>query len=312
VLYEDAGAKGEQFTMWGDGQVETLTEWDFNDKASRWAWFFVGDAKVVSGDYDEQVLRGAQYHPYGTAATTATIADGTMQLFRDKNFKNDMLPVAVTTTGPGALHTLPGNMDDSMTSLRWNLPPGVVVTFYQDAGGKKQQASVWGQGEVRDVDDWDFNDKVSRWAWNYVGSDRVDTDRVRDADDDDRVIPVPVPVPADLPRVPSAPVSGEKDVVGWVQLWDDKAFTGRTITVRSPTDVADLTSVNSDDGVKGFDNRASSVRWHLPEGWQAVLFDGREYSDVKHVLLGTGKVEESTDLGLFGDKVTSVRFERKP
>jgi hypothetical protein len=54
--------------------------------------------------------------------------------------------------------------------MRWNLPEGVIVMFYQDANGKKQQVAVWGQAQLADLDAWDFNDKASRWSWAYIGS----------------------------------------------------------------------------------------------------------------------------------------------
>ena len=73
-------------------------------------------------------------------------------------------------TPMGQLQNLPAELKDSMSSLQWNVPPGVVVVFYQDAGGLKQQAAIWGIGQFRNIDTWDFNDKVSRWAWYQLGS----------------------------------------------------------------------------------------------------------------------------------------------
>ena len=59
---------------------------------------------------------------------------------------------------------------DSLTSMKWNLPAGVVVTLYEDADGKKDRVSIWGSGQIDSLDVWDFNDKVSRWSWAYVGT----------------------------------------------------------------------------------------------------------------------------------------------
>jgi hypothetical protein len=89
----------------------------------------------------------------------------------DKEFRDDLKQISqVTHMAPGERHELPSPMRDSLTSLRWNLPPGVVVTLYQDAAGRNQSVALWGQGEVRDLDVWDFNDKASRWSWTYVGA----------------------------------------------------------------------------------------------------------------------------------------------
>jgi hypothetical protein len=89
----------------------------------------------------------------------------------DKNFRDDMQQVSpVTGQTPNARHELPANMRDKLTSMRWNLPDGVLVMLYQDANGKKQQIGLWGQGQVKDLDLFDFNDKASRWSWAYVGT----------------------------------------------------------------------------------------------------------------------------------------------
>jgi hypothetical protein len=62
------------------------------------------------------------------------------------------------------------NIKDDMSSLKWNLPPGVVVVFYQHAGGRGQRIAIWGRGQKRSLGDWGFNDKVSRWAWYSTGA----------------------------------------------------------------------------------------------------------------------------------------------
>jgi hypothetical protein len=170
VMYEDATGKGEQLALWGSGEVRTLSRYDFNDKASSWAWYYAGGAKDVSQEYQPAAI----VFPNGTvviASGTPQIAPATMLLYSNKGFEGDATPLTDVTMHPaGQLNKVPPGMNDKITSLRWNLPPGVVVTFYQDADGMKQQASVWGNGEVTNVDAWDMNDKISRWSWNYIGS----------------------------------------------------------------------------------------------------------------------------------------------
>lgn len=167
VIYENGDGSGEQFTIWGKGQVDTLSPFKFNDKASRWAWFYAGGVDNPS----EELRAGAIARPHGTADTTSPVAEDTMELFKDRNFKNDMQKVGpATEMQPGQLQKLPNFLADHLTSLRWNLPPGVVVVFYEDNDGKGRQAAVWGKGEVSSVSEWKFNDKASRWAWYFVGS----------------------------------------------------------------------------------------------------------------------------------------------
>src|SRR5687768_14210671 len=78
---EDGGAKGEQFPIWGRGQVDRLSTFDFNDKASRWAWYYVGGAIDPS-----EVLLGGELLPVGAVTGTVPTAGDTMQMFKSKNF----------------------------------------------------------------------------------------------------------------------------------------------------------------------------------------------------------------------------------
>jgi len=167
VLYEDVGPKGEQLALWGKGQVSHLAKFDFNDKASRWAWYYVGGVTSPSRNLQDAASNG----PLGAEIGSSAIGEDALEMFKDKNFKNTSATVSGVTGHPSAtLERLPKDLPDSMTSLRWNLPPGVVVVFYQDASGLKQQAAIWGSGQMPDIDVWDFNDKVSRWGWYYVGA----------------------------------------------------------------------------------------------------------------------------------------------
>ena len=167
VFYEDSGARGEQLVLWGSGQIESLAKFDFNDKASRWAWFYLGGTDTKPA----RAMAVEGLRPVNTEAPAINIMDDTMQLHRDKNYKGTMGQISpVTATAPNGLQRLPEGQADSLTSLRWNLPPGVVVVFYQDAGGTKQQAAIFGRGQIDDVDLWDFNDKASRWSWHYIGA----------------------------------------------------------------------------------------------------------------------------------------------
>ncbi len=161
VFYEDAGGRGERLVLWGKGQAPSVSRWDFNDKASRWAW------------YDLNAESSARVGPQGAKAPSTAVPECTIQLFRDQNFKGDMQQVApVTATKSGELQRVDSHQSDSLSSMRWNLPTGVIVMLYQDADGHKQQIALWGEGEVADLDAWDFNDKASRWSWGYITPQR--------------------------------------------------------------------------------------------------------------------------------------------
>ncbi len=94
---------------------------------------------------------------------------------------------------------------------------------------------------------------------------------------------------------------------GWVKLYDDAGFTDRILTVPFQRDMGDLHFVSSDDGMAGFNDKCSSVKYSIPKGWEAVLYEDINYGNREYVLKGKGSV---ADLGYFGDKTSSVKWRR--
>ncbi|MCI0630616.1 MAG: hypothetical protein L0Y44_08195 [Phycisphaerales bacterium] len=168
ILYEDPGAKGEQFILFGSGQTNSLSKFDFDNKASTWAWSYVGGVT----NPPPHIKAGMSTMPLGCEPASSTVPDNSIQLFKSKDFEGNSATISNVTSQPLAkLNPLPKDLPDSMTSARWNLPPGTVVMFFQDASGHKQRAAIWGNAELADIDLWDFNDKVSRWAaYNISGA----------------------------------------------------------------------------------------------------------------------------------------------
>jgi hypothetical protein len=153
IMYEDDGAKGEQLALWGTGQIDQLSEFDFDNKASQYAWYYVG-----GGEEPSQVIQRGAALPVGSVTVTgaAPVPQNTLQLFKSKNFEANTVTLNPLTQAANTLHELPEDLPDSLTSMRWNLPPGVILMFHQDADGGKQQVALWGNGQVADLDVWDF------------------------------------------------------------------------------------------------------------------------------------------------------------
>ncbi len=97
-----------------------------------------------------------------------------------------------------------------------------------------------------------------------------------------------------------------------IRLFDDKSFKDRVLVVKSKEDQPDLDKAVTEDGKKGFEDKASSARFQIPKGWKLVLFDDKNYKDSGLELKGTGKVVENSDFGSFSDKASSYRWEQDP
>ena len=137
VLYEDAEGKGEQLILWGKGQVPSVAKWDFNDKASRWAWYNVGGGRNAPS-------AEAMLLPHGASPAAEATPANSLQFFIDTKFNDDMEQISpVTAQRAGEFQRMPKATGDSLSSMRWNLPEGVIVMLYQDAGGGKQQTAIW-------------------------------------------------------------------------------------------------------------------------------------------------------------------------
>jgi hypothetical protein len=93
---------------------------------------------------------------------------------------------------------------------------------------------------------------------------------------------------------------------GFVQFFDDKDFKGTALTVKLGTDVPDMAKVATDDGKNGFNDRASSAKYQVPAGWQAVIYDDANFQKRIYVLMGNG---EMRDLSKAADKCSSLRWE---
>ena len=160
TLHEHAEGKGDQMAIWGQGQAASMTPWDFNDKLSRWSWHNVGGVSAANAAPVPLSPR-----PLGASPTVATLPTGVIEMYADRGLRGGL-----TTVGPihghamGVRHNVTG-LADQLTSLRWNLPPGVVVVFYEDAFGPGEQLVIWGSGQYESVSQFDFNDKASKWAW---------------------------------------------------------------------------------------------------------------------------------------------------
>lgn len=95
---------------------------------------------------------------------------------------------------------------------------------------------------------------------------------------------------------------------GFIQFYDDKDFKGSEVLINAGTDVTDMKEAVTVDGKKGFNDRASSAKYDVPSGLEAVLYDDANFQKRIYVLKGTGELK---DLSKAMDKVSSVRWEQR-
>ncbi|HEX5038364.1 MAG TPA: hypothetical protein VFX30_14505 [bacterium] len=96
------------------------------------------------------------------------------------------------------------------------------------------------------------------------------------------------------------------DTGGFIQLYEKKELKGSAVTIKSGTDVPDMKKIATDDGKNGFDNKAASAKYHVPAGWQAVLYEDANFQKRISVYIGTG---DTKDMDKFAGKCSSLRWE---
>jgi len=163
IFYENADGTGNQFPIWGRGQLESVSKWAFNDKVSRWAWFSVGGRANATTSLE----RGMQ-GPFMSRPTT-NIPSDMVELYTDRDLKGTLKGISPLTHESQLEYHPVGGVNDQVTSMRWNLPEGVLVVFYDNIDGTGRQFAIWNKGEVESVSPWNMNDKISSFAWYRLG-----------------------------------------------------------------------------------------------------------------------------------------------
>jgi hypothetical protein len=164
ILFDDASGKGGQLALWGKGQISDLHKVNFNDAASRWAWYDVGGGA-------EPRSAGGMHMPQGSQALSGSIPEG-VQLFDDQNFQNNQQNLMPLTATAGNWTKLPGDKENWLSSLRWNLPEGVIVLFSAKDDGTNDIV-IFGEGQYPDLSKINFDNSASRWSWAYIGSNET-------------------------------------------------------------------------------------------------------------------------------------------
>ena len=166
VIYEDWGGKKRQLALWGKGQYRSVKGFELRGKASSWAWFYLGTSANPPND---RVLGGLSERPLHATEVTDAVDPDSMQLRQHPKFRGHLLPITnVTRKSEGEPQPMAGAiaLDNKMSSLRWKLPSGVLVVFYDEHDGDGQQIAIWGSGEITVLGV--FDNKATGWRWVNV------------------------------------------------------------------------------------------------------------------------------------------------
>jgi hypothetical protein len=163
IFYESPDGTGDQFPIWGRGQIDSVSKWSFNDKVSRWAWYSVGGRSSSSASLERGMI------PPHMARPITNIPKDTMELYTDRDLKGTLKTFSPITGQSQLEYHSVGLINDQITSLRWNVPEGVLVVFYDNVDGTGRQFTIWNKGEVPTVSPWNFNDRASSFAWYRLG-----------------------------------------------------------------------------------------------------------------------------------------------
>jgi len=98
----------------------------------------------------------------------------------------------------------------------------------------------------------------------------------------------------------------------WVELYDDTGFDGDRGLMIDFVD-RDLEDYTNYDRVERFEDKASAVRWCIPPGTTYVLWEDKNAcGGTPHFLHGTGKLEQTPNLGGFGDDASCSEWVGGP
>lgn len=112
-----------------------------------------------------------------------------------------------------------------------------------------------------------------------------------------------------LPQ-PAARPMGDPCAGAWVRLFDDANLSDRQLTLAYPIEQPTLRSVQIDAGAGDLNDRVSSAQWSIPAACKVVLYEDENFRGTAFPLIGSGRVEQNSNLGQFSDKASSARWER--
>lgn len=213
--------------------------------------------------------------PASVSPPLSSIEDGWVELYDDTGFgdRSVMIDFVDRSLRNYADYDAVEGFEDKTSALKWLLPSGWSCLLFEDKNFKGALLGLPGNGNVQVIS------RLADRGWNdLVSSSRFEPTVITSIDE------------------------------GWIELFDDSGFTDRRLTIRGHAagirNYEDITV----EGVRGFGDKVSSVRWRLPEGFAYRLYQHDTFRGDTLDLVGNGRIREISSLGGFGDETSSSRF----
>jgi hypothetical protein len=199
----------------------------------------------------------------------ASAQDEYLRVFTERHFEGES---SVFT--PAADYPDLESFDNRISSVIYKIPPGRVCILFVDKRFDGPTLELPGTGypvQISDLGLYDHN--ITSLRWDATGGEITN------------------------------------QTGAFVRLYEKESFKGRRLTITFNQNVQNLRDLVGDDGERGFDNSIASSRWLIPGGWNLVLYKNRNFDGDAIELRGSGKMEESSTLGKFVGRASSLRWE---
>ena len=200
-----------------------------------------------------------------------------VELYKDDSYENNNIVIDYCDRNLRDYSNY-GNLsfNDAASSSKWIIPIDYQFLLFQHSNYKGKILKLQGTGGlsgINDLEDYDFGDYVSSSRYcKIVISDIADS---------------------------------------WIELYEDDTFRGLRLLIESGNggSISNYKYITVEDDY-GFNDEVSSIRYQLPNGVTYTVYEDSNYSGDYITLVGTGAIEEISDLGdvSFGDEISSSRF----
>ena len=191
----------------------------------------------------------------------------TVVIFEDEHFGGRYEVIDITGR-PNDWNQIGRTLSNRMSSVKWNLAPGVIVTFARYVPDDPRQENdlgqtytIFGSGADATTHDNEFGDHARVWRYRQTGT------------------------------------RGREGATNTVTLYSGEGFTGRQVTIDvNPSRAGVLRTIPGD-----LLRRANSLQWNLERGVVVELYAGEFGQDHSYTMIGFGQ-----DSDLRPDKFNSA------